>query len=140
LSATHRDLKERVADGRFRQDLYYRLNVIEVKVPSLQERAGDIPALSQDILTVLAQRNALAQPPKLSREALTALRQYTFPGNVRELENILERALTLCEGDTIQTDDLNLETQLQPAPPEQTNGDNTASPLLEDHLENVEKR
>lgn len=144
LSATHRDLKERVADGRFRQDLYYRLNVIEVKVPPLQERASDIPALSRDILAMLAERNALAQPPRLSDEAQAALQQYPFPGNVRELENILERALTLCEGATIETADLNLETQLQPAGTSNDgngNGNNnpTAAPL-EDHLENVEKR
>jgi two-component system response regulator PilR (NtrC family) len=107
LSATHRDLAELVAGGQFRQDLYYRLNVIQLKVPPLRERSEDIAMLANHFLHKLARQNA--QPDlALSDEALQALTRYTFPGNVRELENILERATTLCEGNLISRTDLHL--------------------------------
>ena len=103
LSATHKDLSALVKQGQFRQDLYYRINVIELHVPSLRERIEDIPLLAPHILNKLSD-----QPPHLDPQALAALSSYSFPGNVRELENILERAMTLCEGNTIRTEDLQL--------------------------------
>lgn len=107
LSATHRDLAALVREGQFRQDLYYRLNVIELRVPPLRERLEDLPLLSRRILARIAQDWG-TQPPQLSEDALAALRAYPFPGNVRELENILERAATLCEGDILEAADLHL--------------------------------
>ena len=110
LSATHKNLAALVAAGRFREDLYYRIDVIEIHVPALRERAGDIPELAEALLRRLGRR--LGSPaPALSPHALEALQQYPFPGNVRELENILERAVTLCSGDEISVGDL----QLRPA-------------------------
>jgi two-component system, NtrC family, response regulator PilR len=105
LSATHQELARRVAEGRFRHDLYYRLNVIELRVPSLRERVEDVPLLADAILKRLAERNQ-APPAHLAPAALDALRQYPFPGNVRELENILERAVALAAQGELQPDDL----------------------------------
>ncbi|MEN8109137.1 MAG: sigma-54 dependent transcriptional regulator, partial [Pseudomonadota bacterium] len=107
LSATHKDLGTLVKDGQFRQDLYYRLNVIQLRVPALRERREDIPLLAEHCLKKLSGGNE--QPDyALDPDAVETLRTYTFPGNVRELENILERAITLCEGDTITPADLHL--------------------------------
>ena len=113
LSATHKDLAALVAEGRFRHDLYYRINVIELRVPPLRERGEDLPGLAATIL----QRLAAAQgrpAPALGADALAALRAYPFPGNVRELENILERALALADGERISAADLRLP---EPRPP-----------------------
>ncbi|WP_411851926.1 sigma-54-dependent transcriptional regulator [Stenotrophomonas sp. LGBM10] len=107
LSATHKDLGELVEDGRFRHDLYYRINVIELRVPPLRERRSDLPQLAASILARLA-RTHERPTPLLAPSALDALAQYHFPGNVRELENILERALALAEGDSIGASDLRL--------------------------------
>ena len=109
LSATHKNLALEVQHDNFRQDLYYRINVIELKVPSLRERTDDIPILANELLAgVAADYNEPA--PMISIEAMDALKTYHFPGNVRELENILERAFTLCESDQIQVEDLRLAT------------------------------
>ncbi len=105
LSATHKDLGLLVQASEFRQDLYYRINVIELHVPSLRERPDDLPALTASVLARLA---AGGEPATLAPEALEALRGYAFPGNVRELENILERATTLCEDRVIRRPDLHL--------------------------------
>ncbi|MCZ6500820.1 MAG: sigma-54 dependent transcriptional regulator [Gammaproteobacteria bacterium] len=108
LSATHRNLVELVATGEFREDLFYRIHVIELHVPPLRDREGDILQLSNFILARLAEQ--LGQPvPALDSDAESALLAYRFPGNVRELENLLERALTLNSGDTIGAEDLWLE-------------------------------
>jgi len=107
ISATHRNLKELVEQGRFRQDLFYRLNVIELRMPALRERREDIPALVETLLARLAGEGGVA--PRLSSSAVKALMAYAFPGNVRELENILERALALHQGESIEPDDLHLE-------------------------------
>ncbi|MDT0872082.1 sigma 54-interacting transcriptional regulator, partial [Staphylococcus pseudintermedius] len=107
LSATHKDLAALVAEGRFRQDLYYRINVIELRVPPLRERLDDLPGLAAKILHRLA-GNQGRPVPRLGDDALEALRAYNFPGNVRELENILERALALAEGETLSASDLRL--------------------------------
>lgn len=116
LSATHKHLASEVANGRFRQDLYYRLNVIEVHVPPLRERGEDVLQLAQVFLQRLC---ANERQVRLSPPALQKLLQHGFPGNVRELENVLERAYTLCDDDLIQPHDLQLQSnspllQLQP--------------------------
>ena len=107
LSATHKPLAKLVEQGQFRQDLYYRVNVIELRMPPLRERSDDIALLSQRYLERLAPDWGI-ETPKLTSAALTALRAYGFPGNVRELENILERAVALSEADTIEEMDLQL--------------------------------
>ncbi|XOZ33469.1 sigma-54-dependent transcriptional regulator [Halomonadaceae bacterium KBTZ08] len=107
LSATHHNLAALVEEGLFRQDLFYRINVIELRVPSLRERATDIPILARHILGRLA-RDYDLPPAQLSDNALTALQAHPFPGNVRELENCLERAFTLSEDDVIHAEDLQL--------------------------------
>jgi two-component system response regulator PilR (NtrC family) len=111
LCATHKDLARLVEAGQFRQDLYYRINVIELRVPPLRERREDIPALADCILERLAQ-DAGGVPTRLGAEALAALLKYSFPGNVRELENILGRAVALCENNLIEADDLRLVTRV----------------------------
>jgi two-component system response regulator PilR (NtrC family) len=107
LCATHQDLAKMVVEGKFRQDLYYRINVIELKVPPLRGRTHDIVLLIDHILSRLAKQNNISKP-RLSERAVMLLGQYDFPGNVRELENILERAMALFDGEVIDTDDLNL--------------------------------
>ena len=107
LSATHKDLEVEVQEGRFRQDLYYRLNVIKLDVPSLSERGNDISLLADHFLKLISERWQLPVMI-LSEEAKMALSQYPFPGNVRELENILERACTLCDNNMIHPADLQL--------------------------------
>jgi len=108
LSATHQDLNTMVEEGKFRQDLFYRINVIEIHVPALRERLEDIPLLVEHILAQIASK-AGESAICLSREALSKLKSYAFPGNIRELENILERALALTEGDIIGPEDLHLK-------------------------------
>jgi len=115
ISATHQDLAQCVAAGRFRQDLYYRLNVIELKLPPLRERRDDIPALAGAILSRLARRAGLAAPPKLASVTLRYLCSYEFPGNVRELENILERALAFSNTEVINVEDLGLRPAISDA-------------------------
>ena len=109
LSATHKDLGELANDGRFRHDLYYRINVIELRVPPLRERSDDLGQLTTAILSRLAGSHDRSVP-KLTPAALQALAGYSFPGNVRELENILERALAMADGEVIDTADLHLPT------------------------------
>ena len=112
VSATHQDLNHCVAAGRFRQDLFYRLNVIELKLPALRERRDDIPALAHSLLHKLAKRSGLTDPPKIASVTLKYLQSYSFPGNVRELENILERALAFASSDTIYVEDLGLRPSM----------------------------
>lgn len=112
ISATHRNLSEQVDAGEFRQDLFYRLNVIELKMPALREIPEDIPLLVSQMLERLARQSGAALAT-ISEEAMLALRRYDFPGNVRELENILERALALCSDNTVRESDLYL-TQATP--------------------------
>ncbi len=144
LSATHKDLAREVAENRFRSDLYYRINVIGLHVPSLRERRQDIPLLANFLLQRLA--NASEEPAqRLSEEAMEALVAYDFPGNVRELENILERACTLCSGERIEMEDLRLSQGIEldpnpepvshagPPPVEEAFGN------LDDYLENIER-
>lgn len=131
LSATHRDLAECVRDGSFRQDLYYRLNVIALRMPALREIHEDIPQIAQQLLT----RIGGAAGAKFSSAALKALSAYDFPGNVRELENVIERALALCVDGLIQPDDL----QLKPVNGEQQAGATGGKYPLTDYLDRVER-
>jgi two-component system response regulator PilR (NtrC family) len=112
LSATHKNLAQLVEAGQFRQDLYYRLNVIQLPVPALRERHEDIPQLTTHYLNKLAAENGLTGL-NIDDAAMQALGEYAFPGNVRELENILERATTLCDNSTITVDDLQLPADVQ---------------------------
>jgi two-component system, NtrC family, response regulator PilR len=137
LCATHRDLDAEVAAGRFRQDLYYRLNVIELRVPPLRERRDDIELLASHVLKRLAAGSGLPAA-HLHPQALDALKHYRFPGNVRELENMLERAYTLCENKQIEAGDLRLtdgNCSAETGLPDLTKIDN-----LEQYLENVERK
>ncbi|MCX7274214.1 MAG: sigma-54 dependent transcriptional regulator [Burkholderiales bacterium] len=108
ISATHQDLAQCVAAGRFRQDLYYRLNVIELRLPALRERAEDVPILAEAILVRLAARAGAQGAPRLASVTARYLQTYSFPGNVRELENVLERALAFSNGEVINVEDLGL--------------------------------
>lgn len=108
LSASHKNLVQLVSDGAFREDLYYRINVIELTIPSLRERSEDIPLFVEQLLENLADKMDM-EIPTLDDEALSALQNYHFPGNVRELENILERAIALSDDNIITNDDLHLK-------------------------------
>jgi len=137
LSATHKDLGSLVQHNQFRQDLYYRINVIELHVPSLHERKEDIPILVEYFLQQIAGQWQI-DAPKIETGAMQALQDYPFPGNVRELENILERAMTLCDDDHITEDELRLP-QVNPSPehehdsdPDTTNDLTTLNPALDD--------
>jgi len=114
LSATHRNLADLVAQGLFREDLFYRINVIELQVPALRERRDDIAEIAEAILLRLARRTNTA-PPELSADALGTLQTYPFPGNVRELENVLERALTLSSEGVITPEHIRLRASVPPA-------------------------
>ena len=131
VSATHRKLKECVETGTFRQDLYYRLNVIELKMPALRERQEDIPQL----VSALLARICPDSRPTLTDEAMQALRQYAYPGNVRELENILERATALCYDALVGLDDL----QLAPTA-ENTEVNSKPGETLDDHMNRIERQ
>ncbi|MCK5002610.1 MAG: sigma-54-dependent Fis family transcriptional regulator, partial [Gammaproteobacteria bacterium] len=126
LSASHKDLAAQVKEGHFREDLYYRINVIDLSVPSLRERISDIPLLVEQILASLVDKSALKTVPAIDESALSALTDYHFPGNVRELENILERALAMAENDVITLDDLHLKPRQMLETEETTNTINLA--------------
>ena len=108
LSASHKNLVKLVADGAFREDLYYRINVIELTIPSLRERKEDIPLFIEQLLNNLAEKMGM-KIPTIDAEAIAALKNYHFPGNVRELENILERAIALSDDNNISMQDLHLK-------------------------------
>lgn len=110
ISATHKDLAELVHSGEFRQDLYYRINVVQLSMPSLRERGQDINDLTDYFIERIASDWGI-DTPRIDSDARDALMQYSFPGNVRELRNILERSITLCEGNRITRDDLHLATR-----------------------------
>ena len=108
VSATHKDLALEVQEGRFRQDLYYRLNVIQLRMPPLRERLEDLVPICAAVLERIASEAGVSPAPQLTAEAMDWLARYTFPGNVRELENLLHRAVSLSTGDAISRDDLGL--------------------------------
>jgi two-component system response regulator PilR (NtrC family) len=129
ISATHKDLAIEVSAGRFREDLFYRLNVIELSVPPLRERRDDIPLLADHFLNRIAQ-NWKADKKQLSPAAMKSLMNYHFPGNVRELENILERSVTLSDGEILLPEDLALP-QKKASTQNTRTGDNLANSLAE---------
>jgi two-component system, NtrC family, response regulator PilR len=135
LCATHKSLHDLVAQGKFRQDLYYRLNVIELLIPPLRERIEDIPVLAEALCSKLS-ANLAMKPPRLVVDAIEALQRYPFAGNVRELENILERALTLCNGTEITAQDLQLQNAESDTDEETVIGGKES---LDDYLERVER-
>jgi len=141
LSATHKNLAQLVAEGRFREDLFYRVNVIELRVPSLRERPEDVPELAEAVLRRLGRRMKIT-PPMLGKDAFAALERYAFPGNVRELENILERAITLTTGGEISATDIQLRPSVL-GPTDAAGADaSDASPAggaLGDHLQDIER-
>ncbi len=137
LCATHKDLAAEVAAGRFRQDLFYRLNVIELRVPPLRERREDIPLLADTMLRRLCEGTGMA-PTRLTDEALDKLKSYRFPGNVRELENMLERAHTLCEDEQITASDMRLADT--PCSAEAGEASLAQIDNLEDYLEDIERK
>jgi two-component system response regulator PilR (NtrC family) len=134
ISATHQNLAGLVAAGRFRQDHFYRLNVIELRMPPLRECREDIPVIAASILQRLARTHGVPVP-RLNPQAVAALERYDFPGNVRELENILERALALSGSEEIGTADL----RLAPAAEEQEPR-NGAGEALPDYLDALERK
>jgi len=138
LSATHKDLEAEVNENRFRQDLFYRINVIELKVPPLRERQEDIQPLADRFLLNIAMESQ-DKAATLTKEASKALSQYKFPGNVRELENILERAYTLCENDTIDVEDLQIREVAAPSAIESHSDEDLAGESLDSHLEEIER-
>ncbi len=113
VSATHKDLALEVQEGRFRQDLFYRLNVIQVRVPPLRERLDDLGLICASVLTRIARDAGVTPPPRLSDDALATLARQSFPGNVRELENLLHRAVTMAETEWVETEDLGLDDAAQ---------------------------
>lgn len=152
LSATHKNLAKEVENGNFRQDMFYRINVIEINVPSLRERQEDIALLADFFLEKLGQTNG-TPAAHLSPAALATLQHYNFPGNVRELENTLERAYTLCENNVIDSDDLQLrptevtaplntsiETETTAPAPVTTSAPSHDSGSLDNYLEEIEKQ
>jgi DNA-binding NtrC family response regulator len=108
IAATNRDLTQEIRAGNFREDLYYRLNVIKIEMPPLRERKSDIPHLVEYFAANLGNR-LNGQPFGVTPEAMEVLKSYPWPGNIRELENILERTIVLMEGDVIRTQDLPVE-------------------------------
>lgn len=126
IAATHRNLERQVDEGRFRLDLYYRLNVVALEIPPLRERGNDVILLAEHLLNQISQRLNMA-PPKLGRSAREALLQYTWPGNVRELENIIERAIILSEDKRLHAEDLHLPGQA-PQPQHDTQQHGTRRP------------
>jgi len=138
LSATHKDLEAEVNEDRFRQDLFYRINVIELKVPPLRDRPEDINSLADRFLLNIA-RESQDKTATLTKEASKALCQYNFPGNVRELENILERAYTLCENDIIDIEDLQIREPTASAAIESHSDEDLAGESLDSHLEEIER-
>jgi two-component system response regulator PilR (NtrC family) len=143
LSATHKNLSELVAQGLFREDLFYRINVIELRVPALRERPEDIRDIAQAILERLGRRSGL-QPPQIAEDALELLKSYPFPGNVRELENVLERALTLCVGGVITAEHVKLRATQRPSSaatplPLPTAAATAGNAALGEHLEGIER-
>ena len=151
LSATHKDLSTEVNDGNFRQDLFYRINVIELNVPSLRERIDDLPSLTGFMLQRISKNYSMSEIT-IEDSAIEKISAYHFPGNVRELENILERAATLCENNSITEADIDLprsneamDTASENKPPDEAiDHDESAISLskdqLESYLENKEKQ
>ncbi len=140
ISATHKNLSDMMSQGLFRQDLYYRLNVIQLKMPALRDRPEDIPELTQKLLHKLCNLQSIAIP-LLSDDAMALINNLHFAGNVRELENMLERALALCDGAVINVDDLLLDQEFKFRVDAKKTFDpsRTLEISLSDYLEDIEK-
>lgn len=141
LSATHKPLKPLVEEGKFRSDLYFRLNVIEIHMPGLKERTEDIPILADHFLTEISSQWSDEESPEISPEAMELLKSHDYTGNVRELINILQRAITMCDGKVIQPADLLLEhvgsNDSQPAQNEAEKQDDQS---LDTYMEEIERK
>ncbi len=133
ISATNRDLEARIREGAFREDLFYRLNVVVMSIPPLRERKADIPLLTEHFLKRYARENG-KEIDGLSREAKDLLLKYDYPGNVRELENIIERAVVISRGPVISVEDLPFQER---AP---GNGTERSGSLMKDSVEALEQR
>jgi DNA-binding NtrC family response regulator len=136
VTATNKDLTSAVAEGKFRSDLFYRVNTISIVLPPLRERSVDIPLLANTFLTHFGG----AHPPRLSDEALRALQEYRWPGNVRELRNVMERAVLLANGGVIQARDLPLHDTQASARSAQQGEDVSLAELERRHIEGVLSR
>ena len=140
ISATHKDLQDMIEKDQFREDLYYRVNVIPISAPSLRERPGDIPVLAKHFVKLISEKIGV-KAPEITKEALKILMNHKFPGNVRELENLLERTLALHEGDFIDVDDIDL-----PQTSRSVKGSQTTTSVAEmdgpidEHLVRIEKK
>lgn len=139
LSATHQVLKPLVEAGKFRSDLFFRLNVIELPMPSLRERSEDIPLLADQFLAEITEQWAESDMPEISSQAMDALSQHEYTGNVRELINILQRAVTMCEGQKIMPDDLMLE-QGAVQDSKSASPDRDQDQSLDTYIEDIEKQ
>jgi len=134
IAATNRDLDALVEEGRFRKDLYYRLNVLMIHIPPLRERRKDIPILVKEIYQVLGREMGLSQPPQVTREVLETLKGYDWPGNVRELRNVLERAL-IASPDQLTISDVSILPEKESASPaKDRHGDNFIIPFPENGI------
>lgn len=145
LSATHKNLADEVEQGTFRQDLYYRINVIELKIPPLRERISDLPDLCKFMIAKISRQNG-GKELSISNEAIEKLKEYAFPGNIRELENILERSATLSEGSVISATDMDLPNLVKPSESSNKSSEVDESSIslsvdqLEDYLTQKERK
>ena len=139
LSASHQQLRPLVEEGQFRSDLFFRLNVIELHMPGLGERRSDIEPMAQRFLKEITEQWEESTPPVISPEAMTALMNHNYTGNVRELINILQRAITMCENNTINVEDLMLE-QVTSGKPEQPASGPDDDQTLDTYIEDIEKK
>jgi len=139
LSASHQQLRPLVEDGKFRSDLFFRLNVIELHMPDLQERRDDIEELANRFLKEITDQWDESKAPVISPEAMEALKNHHYTGNVRELINILQRAITMCENNAIKVDDLMLE-QVSIKESEQSVSDRDEDQTLDTYIEDIEKK
>ncbi|MFT7563352.1 MAG: two-component system response regulator PilR (NtrC family) [Bacteroidia bacterium] len=139
VSATHQILKQLVEIGKFRSDLFFRLNVIELAMPSLRERREDIPMLAKRFLSEITQQWAENETPEISSAAMKALIEHNYTGNVRELINILQRAVTMCEGKIIMPEDLMLQ-QLSVQDGHRDSPDRDEEQSLDNYIEDIEKQ
>lgn len=141
ISATHKNLNEMMEKGEFRQDLYYRLNVIQLKMPALRDRPEDIPELMEKLLGKLCAAQDISVPT-LDADASKFIQNLHYAGNVRELENMLERALALCDGEKITVDDLSMGSEVKMRATEKLSFEpgKTLEISLSDYLEDIEKR
>ena len=134
IAASNVELESLIKSGNFREDLYYRINVIELNIPPLRERMSDLPILAEFMLTKISEQNG-DTTYSISKDALDKFQMYPFPGNIRELENILERSATLCDGNQITAQDLDLPESKSPTQSDQPDPNESSITLSVDQLE-----